>query len=149
MNAKRFSLDTNILFYAMDRDAGHRHKAAVDIVHQASVTDCVMVLQVLGEFYAAVTGKNRMPASEAEAQILDWMKLFPVVSATSKSLKRALPAVNQYRMSFWDALLWATACEASVTVLITEDFQHDRVIEGVRFCNPFLIDDPMDALFSS
>lgn len=147
MNADRFSLDTNILFYAMDRDAGDRHKTAAQIVHRASDTDCVLALQVLGEFYAAVTGKNQMPAAEAEAQVMDWMKLFPVVSATSKSLKKALTAVNQHMISFWDALLWATTCEAHVTVLITEDFQQNRVIEGVRFCNPFLLDDPIETLF--
>jgi hypothetical protein len=28
--------------------------------------------------YAAVTGKGKMPSNEAEAQINDWMQLFPI-----------------------------------------------------------------------
>jgi predicted nucleic acid-binding protein len=41
-------------------------------------------------------------------------------------------------MSFWDALIWAAAKAIGATRLYTEDFQHGRVIEGVRIVNPFL-----------
>jgi hypothetical protein len=42
-----FPLDTNVLFYAMDRDAGKRHKLAMKIVDRASVFDRVLILQSL------------------------------------------------------------------------------------------------------
>jgi len=132
----------------MDRDAGKRHKLAMEIVDRASIFDSVLILQSLGEFYAAVTGKGKMPAKEAEKQINDWMELFPVVSATSKSLAKALQAVNKHTLSFWDAMLWAVAREASVTLLLSEDFQHDRMLDGVRFCNPFKLDDPLNYIFN-
>jgi hypothetical protein len=61
----------------IDRDAGKRHRLAMEIVDRASVVDCVLILQSLCEFYAAVTGKGKMPSEEAEAQINDWMQLFP------------------------------------------------------------------------
>jgi predicted nucleic acid-binding protein len=77
------------------------------------------------------------------------MELFPVVSPTSKSLTRALKAVNEHSFSFWDAMLWAVAREASVTILLSEDFQHDRVLGSVRFCNPFKLDNPIDDIFIS
>jgi predicted nucleic acid-binding protein len=35
MKEKRLTIDTNILFYAMDREAGKRHKLAVEIVDRA------------------------------------------------------------------------------------------------------------------
>jgi predicted nucleic acid-binding protein len=148
MTGRRLTLDTNILFYALDRDAGDRHKLAIEIVDRASVFDSVLILQALCEFYAAVTGKNKIPSQEAEAQIIDWMELFPVVSPTSKSLTKALKAVNEHTLSFWDAMLWAVAREAGVTILLTEDFQHDRILAGVRFCNPFKLDNPIDDIFS-
>jgi len=143
MKDRRLTLDTNILFYSMDRDAGERHKLAMEIVDRAPTVDCVLILQSLCEFYAAVTGKNKMPSTEAEAQINDWMNLFPVVSATPKTLTKALSAVRQHTLSFWDAMLWAAAREAGVTLLLSENFQHDRVLEGVRFCNPFIMDAPI------
>ena len=121
----------------------------MEIVDRASVFDCVFILQSLCEFYSAVTGKGKMPPKEAEAQINDWMQLFPVASASSKSLPKAINAVSVHTLSFWDALLWAVAREAGVTLLLSEDFQHDRVLDGVRFCNPFKLDRPIDHIFSS
>ena len=73
--------------------------------------------------------------------------LFPVVSATSKSLTKAINAVNVHTPSFWDAMLWAVAREAGVTLLLSEDFQHDRILDGIRFCNPFKLDRPIDYIF--
>jgi predicted nucleic acid-binding protein len=132
----------------MDRDAGKRHNLSMEIVDRASVFDCILVLQSLCEFYVAVTGKGKMPPKEAEAQLNDWIKLFPVVSASPKSLSKAIMAVKVHTLSLWDALLWAVAREAGVTVLLSEDFQHDRILDGVRFCNPFMLRRPMDDIFS-
>jgi predicted nucleic acid-binding protein len=148
MQDRRLTLDTNILVYAMDRDAGDRHRLAMEIVDRAINSDCVLVLQAFCEFYAAVTAKGKMPRREAEDQIHDWIELFPVASATSKSLTKALKAVKEHNLSFWDAMLWAVANEAGVTLLLSEDFQHDRVLDGTRFCNPFTLDDPMAHIFS-
>jgi predicted nucleic acid-binding protein len=147
MSGRRLTLDTNILFYAMDQEAGERHQLAIKIVDRAIVFDSVLTLQSLGEFYAAVTRKDKMPAREAEAQIKDWMDLFPIVSAKSKSLIRAIKAVNQHTLSFWDALLWAVARDAGVTMILSKDFQHDRVLEGIQFCNPFQIKNPLQYIF--
>jgi predicted nucleic acid-binding protein len=147
MKDRRITLDTNILVYAMDCDAGARHDLALEIVNRSIASDCVLTLQSLCEFYASVTGKGKMPQEEAEEQIHDWLDLFPVVSATPKSLSRALKAVREHSFSFWDAMLWAVACEAGVTLLLSEDFQHTRELEGVRFCNPFALDNPLVQIF--
>lgn len=149
MRDRRLSLDTNILVYAMDREAGERHDLAMEIVDRAVDTDCVLTLQSLCEFYAAVTGKEKMPRKEAESQIIDWLELFPVVSATPKSLLKALNVVKEHGLSFWDALIWAVVAEAGVTILLSEDFQHTRVLEGVRFYNPFAMDDFLAQVFKN
>ena len=148
MSGSRLTLDTNILLYALDREAGERHQLAMEIVDRAMVCDSVLTLQSLCEFYTAVTRKGKMPPLEAEAQIKDWMELFPIVSAKSKSLARAIQAVNQHTLSFWDAMLWAVARDAGVTMLLSEDFQHARVLEGIHFCNPFQIESPLQYVFN-
>ncbi|MGC8490634.1 MAG: PIN domain-containing protein [Syntrophobacteraceae bacterium] len=149
MRGRRLSLDTNILVYAMDRDAGKRDDLALQIVDRAVDSDCVLTLQSLCEFYAAVTGKGKMPQKEAAAQIHDWLELFPVASATPKSFTKALKAVKEHGLSFWDAMIWAVAAEAGVALLLSEDFQHTRVLEGVEFYNPFGMDDPLARVFNS
>ncbi|HHD57354.1 MAG TPA: hypothetical protein ENK89_06745, partial [Desulfobulbaceae bacterium] len=78
-NGKMLSLDANILIYSLDRDSSLKPEAASKIVDQAIHHDCVLTLQSLGEFHSAATGKNKMSKTTAEAQVRDWMELFPVV----------------------------------------------------------------------
>lgn len=147
MNAKRISLDTNILVYALDMDAGNRHDLALEIMDRAVYHNCIIPLQALNEFYSVVTRKHNMPSGDADAQIRDWMSLFSVVPATTQTLNRAMSASRKHMISFWDAMIWAVTCEAGANLLVTEDFQHDQVLDQVRFCNPYKLDNPLDDIF--
>ena len=146
MSAKRVALDTNILVYSVDLDAGKKHDKAIELFAQLTPTNCVLSLQSLCEFYAAVTRKKLMPAADAMAQVDDWQQLYPVVSAKAATLTRAFAAVKRYQLSFWDALLWATVREAGITTLLSEDFQHEQHLDGVQIINPFKINDIGDLL---
>jgi len=137
MSAERFTLDTNVLVYSIDRDAGARHERAASLVDEAVELDCVLTLQSLGEFFSAVTRKGKMPVRDAADQVRDWQVLFPTIAAKANTLSQAIAAVTDHSLSFWDAMLWATAREAGVKVLLSEDFQHGRDLGGVRFRNPF------------
>ena len=141
MSDKRVALDTNILVYSVDLDAGGKHDQAIELFTQLTPANCVLSLQSLCEFYSAVTRKKLMPVADAVAQIDDWQQLFPVVAAKPATLTRAFAAVKRYQLSFWDALLWATIREAGITTLLSEDFQHEQQIDGVRIINPFKVDD--------
>jgi predicted nucleic acid-binding protein len=99
-------------------------------------------LQTLCEFFAATTRKGRLTAAQAAAQVDDWQALFPVVAATPASLRLAVRAVEQHSLSFWDAMQWAVAKQAGATLFLSEDLQHERELEGVRFRNPFIVEDP-------
>jgi predicted nucleic acid-binding protein len=146
MSAKRVALDTNILVYSVDLDAGKKHGKAIELFTQLTPTNCVLSLQSLCEFYAAVTRKKLMPAADAMAQVDDWQQLYPVVSAKAATLTRAFDAVKRYQLSFWDALLWATIREAGIATLLSEEFQHEQQIDGVRIINPFKVGDIGDLL---
>ena len=71
MSGRRFTLDTNLLVYAVDRDAGERHHRAIDIVDRAVDQDCVLTLQVLAEFFHAVTRKGKLPIADAAERVKD------------------------------------------------------------------------------
>ena len=77
MKAQRFSVDTNILIYSIDMDAGTRHEQARAVMDALPDADCVLTLQALAEFFHAVTRKDKMPAAEAAGMVRDWMKSFP------------------------------------------------------------------------
>jgi predicted nucleic acid-binding protein len=138
MSAEWMTLDTNILVYSIDIDAKFKHERAMEILWQVRQENCVLTLQALAEFFVVATRKRAMPMEEITAQIQDWQTLFPIVTATSTSLSAAIRAVQQHQLSFWDAMLWATVQQAGITLLLSEDCQHKRVLEGVRFYNPFL-----------
>lgn len=45
----------------------------------------------------------------------------------------------QYRLSYWDSLVIASALDASCELIYTEDLQHGQLVEGtLRIVNRFL-----------
>ncbi|MBF0155255.1 MAG: PIN domain-containing protein [Magnetococcales bacterium] len=138
MSDDRYTLDTNILVYALDREAGRKHDIASTLLDQAITANCVLTLQSLGEFFRVATVKGKIPIADAADQVRDWMILFQVQSAGTSTITKAMRAVRHHHLSFWDAMLWACAKEAGCGKVVSEDFQHGREVEGVRFHNPFL-----------
>jgi predicted nucleic acid-binding protein len=135
--SERFSLDTNLLVYAIDSQAGIRHELAKQIIERAVRRDCCLTLQAVSEFYSVVTRKRVLPRQEAGAQAGDWLALFPCVAASASSVRSALSEATAGRASYWDALLVATAREAGCAVLLTEDLGDGSELGGVRIHNPF------------
>lgn len=133
----RFSLDTNILVYAVDRDGAARHERSKELMGQAARCDCVLTVQSLAEFFHATTRKKLLDTSRAGAFVRDWLDVFHVVSADDIALVDAMDACEEHRLSFWDAMLWATARQAGCAAIISEDMQDGRRLSGVEFINPF------------
>lgn len=133
----RFSLDTNILVYAVDRDAGDRHEQSRDLVGQAAKRDCVLTVQALAEFYHATTRKKLLEPTHAKTFVHDWLNVFNVVAADSSTLVNAMAAVEEHHLSFWDAMIWAVARHASCSAIISEDMQSGRSLGGIEFLDPF------------
>jgi len=136
----RFSLDTNILVYAVDRDADERHERSGEIIGRAARCDCVLTVQALAEFFHATTRKNLLEPSRAGAFVRDWLDVFPVTAADDTALVDAMDAAEEHRLSFWDAMLWATARRIGCSTILSEDMQHGRSLSGVAIINPFAAD---------
>ena len=133
----RFSLDTNILVYAVDRDAGERRRRARELVRRAARQDCVLALQALAEFFHATVCKNLLSPARASAFVRDWCDVFQVVRADSAAFTEAMNAVEEHRLSFWDAMLWATIRRSNCSALLSEDMQDGRHLGGVEIIDPF------------
>lgn len=137
---KRFSLDTNILIYAIDRDAGQKHEISRELVQKAANFDCILTVQVLSEFFYASTRKNLLSISYARNLVCIWLEVFETVSATESIFIDAIEVVEEHNISFWDAMLWATVRHHRCSALISEDMQDGRRLLGVEFINPFSLD---------
>lgn len=134
-----FTLDTNVLVYAVDTAAGPRRETAQQTIELAlQHGGCRLTLQAISEFYAAATRKGMMPSADAAAQGSDWLDLFPApLSASAGAVRVALAAAAARRLSYWDALLVATAAEGGCAAVLSEDMADGAVIEGIRVVNPF------------
>jgi predicted nucleic acid-binding protein len=137
MSDERFSLDTNILVYSVDRQAGHRHEIAKHIMRIASLKACHLTLQSISEFYAVVTRKRIMPQANAAQVAEDLINVFRIAAASAGAVRMALRTAANGEASYWDALLVATAAEAGCTTILTEDLADGTLLHGVRLLNPF------------
>jgi predicted nucleic acid-binding protein len=131
------AFDTSVLVYAVDRRESGRRLIASRLIERAlRQRQGVLILQTLIEFYAVTTGKLK-GTPEDSLRFLDRLRtVFAVHAANERDFDRATGGEAR-GLSFWDAMLWATADRIGVRYLLTEDFQDGRVLGGVTFINPF------------
>lgn len=133
-------VDTNVLVYAYDRAEPRKQRQALDILRRLVAGGRGRLsAQILGEFFRAVTEKIRAPltAADAYAQVATLIRAWPILSITPLVILEAARGVRDHRLSYWDAQVWATARLNQIPVVLSEDFEHGRVLDGVRFLNPF------------
>jgi predicted nucleic acid-binding protein len=139
-DARRFTIDTNVLVYSVDRRAGQRHELARAIVDRAADYDCWLTLQAVSEFYAVATRKGVMPAAKAAELGHAWLATFPHAAASVAAVRRALTDAAAGRLSYWDALILAAAAEAGCSAILTEDMADGQRFGAVEIVNPFGVD---------
>lgn len=138
MSVKTF-IDTNILIYAHDVDQKEKHpiaqKLLIDLVR---TQNGVLSPQVLQEFYVNVTRKIAKPlAKRAAREIVEDFSVW-CIDTTAADVVTAFRIVHESRISFWDALICASALKSGAKVILSEDLNAGQKIVGIRIENPFL-----------
>lgn len=136
-------LDTNVLVYAYDRSEPQKQQQALGLLdHLARRGTGAISVQVLSEFFVAVTRKIPMPlsASDAYQRLENYLQSWNVLESSGLIVLEAARGVRDYQLNFWDAQIWASARLNQVAVVFSEDFNTGSVIEGVRLTNPFAPD---------
>ncbi|MEA2912252.1 MAG: hypothetical protein QOJ15_4333 [Bradyrhizobium sp.] len=125
--------DTSILVYAQQTD----RKA--DQARALFAGGGKLSVQVLNEFTAVSRRKQRRDWHEIAEVISDALALVDPPLALTLDLHAAARALAEdHRLSFYDALVVATAIEAGCNILYTEDMQHGRKFGSLAIVNPFL-----------
>jgi len=138
----RAFVDTNVLVYAHDVDAGGRHATAARLVAELWETRrAVISTQVLQEFYVNATRKIASPLPRATArQIVKTYAVWQTELIGPPEIHLASELEEQHRLSFWDALIVAAALKGGASTILTEDMSPGRSISGVRIEDPFAVD---------
>jgi predicted nucleic acid-binding protein len=136
MTARSF-FDTNVLIYADDKAAPAKQRRALDLVaeHRRAGTG-VVSLQVLQEYFVTITRKLRVEQRIARRKV-ELLAEFDVAVTDVTDILAAIDLHFLHGFSFWDALVMRSAKQAGCSVLLTEDMQETREIDGVRIVNPF------------
>jgi predicted nucleic acid-binding protein len=96
-------------------------------------------VQVLNEFVHVARRKLRHDWPQIELALgLFRISFDDVVSVTLNTHTAAISLARDHGLSFYDALIVASAIEASCDILYTEDMQHGRSFGGLTIVNPFL-----------
>ena len=140
MIARTF-VDTNVLLYAYDADAGEKHFRAAELLRSLWLegTGCLST-QVLQEFYVNATKKIRTPVPKAIArEIIGSFGTWVHTAITPGTVYRASEISEAYQLSFWDGLILAAADQEGASVLLSEDLNNGQIISGIRVVNPFVV----------
>ena len=132
----RVALDSNILIYAELEPESEKGTRAANLILRAA-SDGVIAAQVLGEYLRFV--QRRVPAAFAEAirQASVYRTLFLTPPTTSAIIDKASEVARDHRIRLWDCVICVASVTAGAKVLMTEDMQDGRVIEGLHLINPF------------
>ncbi|MGH9584390.1 MAG: PIN domain-containing protein [Bryobacteraceae bacterium] len=135
-------VDTNVLIYRFDDRFAEKQEIATEILRRGIVENSVRVPhQAILEFVAAATRPIRghviLKQPDALREAEEFLKQFTVLYPNEAILRDALRGCAAYQMNWFDAHLWSYAEHYGLPVILSEDFQHDRLYGTVRVVNPF------------
>ncbi|HEY6249227.1 MAG TPA: PIN domain-containing protein [Candidatus Angelobacter sp.] len=135
----RAFVDTNVLIYAYDIDADAKHRIAKNLLRELwSERNGILSLQVLQEFYVNVTRKISRPISKESARLVVTNYTVWCTDTTRAEIATAFQIEDQVKISFWDALIVASALKSGAARILSEDLNAGQGIAGIRIENPFV-----------
>ncbi len=129
-------IDTNILFYAYDKDAGEKHAICKELVTEYWKSPLLpyISIQVIQEFFV-ILYKRTENFSLSESLASDYLS-WNIVETDSDLYLESLRFMNRYKLSYWDSAIIAAANRAGVEELWTEDLNGGQMYGKVRAVNP-------------
>jgi predicted nucleic acid-binding protein len=133
-------VDSNILIYAHDLDAGVKRERAIATLRELWDSGAGRIsVQVLQEFYVNATQKLATPVARSTArEIIKTYGVWIQHATTVDTVTRATELAELSRISFWDALIVASAEEVDADELLSEDLNAGQAISGITVVNPLV-----------
>lgn len=133
----RCFIDTNVLVYADSTDEPRKQRIAIDLIRQLRVERRgVLSTQVLNEYIQVGLRKLGLAHAHIREQ-LHCYRQFDLAAVTPDTIELALELHQRHSLSYWDALILASAQIAGCAALLTEDMGTGEVLAGVQLVNPF------------
>jgi predicted nucleic acid-binding protein len=131
-------VDSNILIYAHDADAGaKRAKAAKALTELWESGAGRMSVQVLQEFFVNATRKLAEPVARSTArEIVRSYAPWIHQPTTADTVIRAIDIAQMAQLNFWDGLIIASAEQVDAARILSEDLTAGQIVVGIKIVNP-------------
>ena len=129
--------DTNLFIYAIDPKDISKQVAARAIIVRLRQRRASIALQVVGEFQNTALRKLKTARPYVAEYAVGLLQSFHTFSPSRSSAIAALEEMAAGRLSYWDALMLASAAEAGCTTMLSEDMQDGATLLGLEIVNPF------------
>jgi len=137
MSDKTF-IDTNVLIYAHDIDAGAKHQVAKAVLQKLwNEKTGLLSAQVLQEFYVNVTRKILTPLSKDLARRVVNSYSIWCMETTPTEILSAFRIEDESGIGFWDALIVSAASKSDARRILSEDLNAGQRVAGILIENPF------------
>jgi predicted nucleic acid-binding protein len=134
---RRYFIDSNVLVYANDRNAGEKQDRAIEVIERCmKAGNGVISIQVLQE-YANIALAKLMQDAAVVLRQLSLLDVFKVIAPSPAMVRRGVEIRSAYRISFWDAGIVAAAESADCNCILSEDLNTGQFYAGVKVTNPF------------
>jgi predicted nucleic acid-binding protein len=137
-------VDTNVLVYRFDPRFPDKQRLATALLRRGIDENAVRVPhQAVLEFVAVTTrvraadGVPLLERADALREAEEFLAQFTILYPNDGVLRTALRGAAAYQLSWFDAHLWAYAEHYGLEEILTEDFEHGRLLGSVRIRNPF------------
>lgn len=135
--AEKITLDTNVLFYAVDNRSPQKQAIAADVIRYASVSRAILTVITLGEFFVSTSRKLTLSKAAIRQHLQDFSNLFDVASYDREDVLLAARENEAGRFEFWDAVMLSSAERAGCTMCLSEDMADGAKLGGITVRNPF------------
>jgi predicted nucleic acid-binding protein len=132
----RVALDSNILIYAELEPESEKGTRSADLILRAA-RDGVIPAQALGEYLRFIQRRVPEAFEDAIRQASIYQAAFLTPPTTDVTINAACALAHAHRIQLWDCVVCAASAQAGAKVLLTEDMQDGRVLDGLRLINPF------------
>ena len=137
-------VDTNILIYRWDPRDPRKQALAEKLLRRYVCTELLYIPhQAVVEFMAVAPrirwmDRQVLPPEDAIREAEELLIEFPVLYPDETMVRTALRGMATYRLSWFDAHLWAYAEHYGISEILSEDFEHGRRYGTVLIRNPFI-----------
>ncbi len=136
--SNRFFVDTNILVYARDAAFPEKQLRAHEVLSRLwRDRSGRLSVQVCNEYYVRVTRKLKPGLiPETAWNDLEALRAWEPVQLDFEILRKARETELRYGLSWWDALIVASAIRVECAQILSEDLAAGQEYFGVRVVNP-------------